>query len=117
MSDTHDVEEGTLLWEPSAVVRENANLTHYMRWLARRHGLSFDTYQALWRWSVDNIGHFWQTIWEYGDIIASQQPDQALARRAMPGAEWFPGARLNYAENIFAKMSSDGPVIHYRTEE
>ncbi|HEY2133080.1 MAG TPA: acetyl-coenzyme A synthetase N-terminal domain-containing protein, partial [Acetobacteraceae bacterium] len=91
------VKEGELLWTPSAQRVARANLTHYMAWLAER-GRSFDSYMALWQWSVDDLEGFWGSLWEYFDIRASQPYDRVLGRRSMPGAEWFQGARLNYAE-------------------
>ena len=112
----NDIEEGTLLWEPTVTVKENANLTRYMRWLADEFGLTFDTYQDLWRWSVEELALFWQSIWEYFDVTASQQPTKILADHTMPGARWFEGARLNYAENIFSKMRAEGPAILYQDE-
>ena len=63
--------EATLLWEPSEEVKQGANLTAYMGWLEREHGLSFASYDELWRWSVDDIEAFWASLWEYFDVQAS----------------------------------------------
>lgn len=111
------IEEGTLLWEPSEEVIANANLTHYMDRLARERGLSFGSYAELWAWSVSEVADFWQSIWDYFAVTASAKPEAILPRREMPGAEWFRGARLNYAENIFARMKQDGPAVVYQPEE
>jgi acetoacetyl-CoA synthetase len=86
---------GELLWTPSADVVESAQLTAYMR------DLGFDDYGALWNWSVREIEAFWESIWELFDVKASKHPDSVLSSRAMPGARWFPGAELSYAEHIF----------------
>lgn len=112
-----EIHEGSLLWQPSPEIIQNANLTHYMAWLARHRALHFDNYADLWRWSVDNVGDFWQTLWDYFAIRASQPPQTALAERVMPGARWFPGARLNYAENFFARQWADRPAIYYKAED
>jgi acetoacetyl-CoA synthetase len=112
-----EIKEGDLLWEPSAATIENANLTYYMRWLARHYNLHFTTYRELWRWSVDDISRFWQSIWEYFEIKASRPPSEILTTRTMPGAQWFAGAQLNYAENLFAKMADDGPAIYFKAED
>lgn len=80
------IAEGTLLWEPSAEVKANANLTHYMNWLAAQKGLSFDGYESLWQWSVQEIGPFWESIWQYFEIKASKTADVILADKTMPGA-------------------------------
>lgn len=111
------VAEGTLLWEPSAEVVANANLTDYMAWLARERGLQFAGYEALWRWSVSQVADFWESIWDYFSVTASAQPQAILPQATMPGARWFPGARLNYAENIFARMKREGPAILYEAED
>ncbi len=110
------ITEGSLLWEPSDAVIENANLTHYMRWLAEHKGLSFHDYPTLWQWSVDEIGPFWQSMWEYFSIKASKAADVILADNTMPGSKWFVGAELNYAENILAKMNDERPMMLYKAE-
>jgi acetoacetyl-CoA synthetase len=112
-----EISEGTLLWQPSPETIEQANLTRYMRWLADHHELRLTTYPDLWRWSVDNVGLFWQTIWEFCDVKASRQANEPLVSSDMPGASWFPGARLNYAENIFANMTDERPALLYEDEE
>lgn len=111
-----EIEEGTLLWQPSDVVRQNANLTHYQSWLEETRGLRFSTYDALWTWSVTALEAFWQSIWDYSEIVASQKASRVLAGDSMPDVTWFPGARLNYAQNIFARMPQRGPVVHFVSE-
>ena len=71
----------------------------YVAWLASERDLRFDDYDALWRWSVDEPGVFWQSIWDFFEVMAHAQPTTALADPSMPGARWFPGATLNYAEH------------------
>jgi acetoacetyl-CoA synthetase len=93
------VSEGDLLWTPSEARREKSHLTAFMRWLARERGLHFDTYEALWQWSVTEIEAFWLAIWDYFGVRSSTRITRVLGRREMPGAEWFPDARLNYAEH------------------
>jgi len=95
-----EVREGDLLWTPSRERAERSNLVAFTRWLAAERGLRFDTYQQLWRWSVTDLDAFWQAIWDWCGIQASTPPSAVLGRRTMPGAEWFPGARLNYAEHV-----------------
>ena len=75
---------------------------HYLDRLATEHGLAFDGYDAAWRWSVDQPGVFWQSIWDHAGIQASTPPSTALADDRMPGARWFPGATLNWAEHALA---------------
>src|ERR671922_1859562 len=104
--------EGQLLWEPSAEEKERARLTDYMRWLGR----GFETYDELWRWSVEDLEGFWGSLWDYFDVKASQPYERVLGSREMPGAEWFPGAELSYAEHIFRVAGGDRPAIVHASE-
>src|SRR3954454_23729872 len=104
--------EGKLLWEPSAEAKESAHMTRYMRSLDR----GFETYDDLWRWSVDDLQGFWGSLWDWCDVQASKPYEQVLGRREMPGAEWFPGAELNYAEHIFRMAADDRPAIVHASE-
>jgi acetoacetyl-CoA synthetase len=109
------MQEGSLLWAPSQETIEQANLTHYMRWLGQR-GIQANNYPELWHWSVENTAVFWETLWDYFGLKYSQKWETALANKQMPGAQWFIGARLNYAENIFAKRSGNKPMLLYKAE-
>jgi acetoacetyl-CoA synthetase len=98
-----------LLWEPSADRIESSELTRYMRRLDR----GFERYDELWRWSVDDIEGFWASLWEHFDIQASKPYERVLGRRQMPGAEWFPGAELSYAEHVFrGHQAGDVALVH-----
>jgi acetoacetyl-CoA synthetase len=110
--------EGTLLWEPSEELRDNARISDYMGWLKAEKELSFRDYNELWEWSVTDLEEFWASIWEYCGIEASKPYDRVLAERGMPGAEWFPGAELNYAEHLFrhATDRQDEPAILHQSE-
>src|SRR3954468_18278902 len=93
--------EGTILWRPPEQLERSSRLRAYMDWLAERKGLKFDGYAPLWEWSVAQIEDFWQSIWEFFDLRASAPYAAVLDGRAMPGARWFAGARLNYTEHVF----------------
>jgi acetoacetyl-CoA synthetase len=114
------MEESTLdvevLWAPSAEMVERSQLTRYLRWLAEEHDLHFEDYHALWRWSVTEIEEFWRTIWDYFHVISDTEPTEILEQRVMPGAKWFPGTRLNYAEHIFRGKSDDEVAVRYASE-
>jgi acetoacetyl-CoA synthetase len=110
------IQEGDLLWEPSYDLMARANMTRYMNWLRAEKGLAFDDYHRLWRWSVTEIEIFWETIWEFFQIKASKPYSRVLSERKMPGARWFAGAQLNYAEHVFANSSPDHPALMFQSE-
>jgi acetoacetyl-CoA synthetase len=110
--------EGTRLWEPSEEFKENARISDYMKWLRAEKDLAFEDYSDLWEWSVTDLEGFWASVWEYCGVGTSQPYEAVLAKREMPGAEWFPGARLNYAEHILknAEGRLDEPAILHQSE-
>ncbi|MET7748845.1 acetoacetate--CoA ligase [Micromonospora sp. NPDC005367] len=91
---------GDVLWTPPADVRERSRIGGYLRWLREHRGLDFADYDALWRWSVTDLEAFWRSIWDHFEVVAHTAPTATLTGRSMPGARWFPGATLNYAENV-----------------
>jgi acetoacetyl-CoA synthetase len=107
-------EQGTLLWEPPDELVERATMTRYMRWLESERGLSFDDYDALWRWSTEEIEAFWASIWEFFDVRSSY--DEVLADASMPGAKWFTGAEISYPEHIFRDKPGDRVAIRHASE-
>jgi acetoacetyl-CoA synthetase len=113
---TTPISEGQPLWAPSAEMKQQANVTHYAQWLEDTRHLHFATREALWKWSVTNIEDFWASIWEYFHIQSSQPYTTVLTERTMPGAQWFPGAELNYAQHVFRNATSDHPALIFRSE-
>jgi acetoacetyl-CoA synthetase len=91
---------GDVLWSPPDDLRETSELGRFMEWLASRRGLVFADYDELWRWSVDDLDGFWGAIVEFFEIRFHTGYERVLADRTMPGAEWCPGGRLNYAEHM-----------------
>jgi len=108
--------EGDLLWTPSAAQIERANVTRFAYWLERERGLRFPDYASMWRWSVQDLEGFWQAIWDYFQIQSSSPPRRVLGARAMPGAQWFPGARLNYAEHVLRREQRGQTALFYMSE-
>ena len=104
---------GTVLWQPPDDVRETSRIGRYMSWLERERGLTFADYAALWDWSVTDLEAFWQSIWDYFEVIAHDPATAVLPDATMPGARWFPGATLNYAEHVLRMpgLSDDDPVV------
>ena len=110
------ISEGTLLWEPTEKMKRQANLTKYMTWLGSEKGLHFDESEKLWEWSVNNLEEFWSSIWEYFQIISSKPYKGVLYGHTMPGAQWFPGTELNYAEHVFRNATSSRPALVFQSE-
>src|SRR4051812_22244869 len=106
--------EATVLWEPPAELCERATMTRYMRWLEAERGLSFEDYDALWRWSTDELEAFWTSIWEFFDVRAEY--DEVLADASMPGAKGFTGAELSYPEHLFRDKPGDRVAIRHASE-
>ncbi|MCI4440094.1 AMP-binding protein, partial [Tibeticola sp.] len=77
----------------------------YQQWLARERGLAFADYHALWRWSTTELDAFWQSIWDYFDLQSPTPHHAVLARNVMPGAVWFPGAQVNYVQQVFRHVA------------
>ncbi|SFN07347.1 acetoacetyl-CoA synthetase [Streptomyces sp. cf124] len=94
------VAEGELLWTPDPQRVAEANMTGFLDWLVRERGQRFDDYDELWRWSVTDLEGFWGALWDYFGIRSVTPYSAVLGSRDMPGARWFPGARLNYAEHV-----------------
>lgn len=108
--------EGTVLWVPSAERQAHSNLAGYLRWLEAEKGLRFSDYNGLWHWSVTELPAFWESIWDYFRIMASQPYTAVIANRKMPGARWFVGAHLNYAEHIFRNATLTRPALVWFSE-
>src|SRR3954464_8295864 len=106
------------LWEPSDERRERATVTRYARWLRDERGVELpdDEYASLWQWSVDNLEDFWASIWDFFEVQASEPYERVLGDRSMPGAEWFTGARLNYAQHVFRGKSPGEVAIRHASE-
>ena len=98
----------TLLWEPPPALVERAVMTRFM------HERGIDDYHELWNWSVDDLEGFWGAVWEFFGVDGGY--DQVLGSRAMPGAEWFPGAQVSYPEHLFRGKDPDALAIIHASE-
>jgi acetoacetyl-CoA synthetase len=99
-----------ILWTPSPVDVEAAEVTRFRRWVESAYDVGLLDYEALWRWSVDDVGRFWEAAWRYFEITSPTPYRRALAG-AMPGAQWFEGATINYAEQVFRRQTNAHPAI------
>ena len=103
--------EGETLWTPTEEAVEDANITKYARWLEKKTGRSFPSYASLWRWSTEETEEFWESVWEYFEVWSSTPYRAVLLDRKMPGARWFEGAQLNYAEHVFRNRYDDDVAL------
>ncbi len=105
-----------VLWTPSEERVRAATITRYREWLAREHGVAADDYAALWRWSVDQLEAFWGSIVEFFDVRFETPASCVLGDARMPGAQWFPGGRLSYAEHIFRGKDDGALALQHASE-
>ncbi|HEV2502635.1 MAG TPA: acetoacetate--CoA ligase [Mesorhizobium sp.] len=113
------VGEGELLWTPKRAFVERSNLHAYMQWLKTERGLDFTEYEPLRQWSVSEIEAFWASIWDYFDVQSDTPYAQVLDSRRMPGAKWFEGSTVNYAEHLLRYETKARPsdvAFHHLSE-
>jgi acetoacetyl-CoA synthetase len=106
------------LWEPSPETIASSNFGRYLGWLEEKRGLKFPDYAELWTWSTNEPGAFWQSIADFFAVRFHQPATTALSSAAVPGARWFPGATVNYAEHALRSLDDDpaAPAIVFEAE-
>jgi acetoacetyl-CoA synthetase len=105
------------LWQPSDEVIQNANMTKFIDFVNENYGKNFSNFQELYDWSVDDIPSFWAAMWDFGNIIASKKYDTVVEDLGkFPGTNWFPGAKLNFAENLL-RHRDDQLAFIFRGED
>jgi acetoacetyl-CoA synthetase len=102
---------GEVLWRPPSGGRPR--VADFLTWLERERGLTFTGYPDLWEWSTTDLAGFWRAVWDHFEVIAHRPPTDTLPDARMPGARWFPGATLNYAEHVLRMpgLADDDPVV------
>ena len=106
----------TPMWTPDPDDVDRAQLTAFTALAERRSGRTFETYRDLLAWSADDLAAFWDCVWDFFDVVAETRGDTVLADETMPGAQWFPGTRLNYVDQVFRDRPDDGVAILERDE-
>ncbi len=104
------------LWTPSDERVQRATLTRFTGWLKSERGVSLGSYEELWQWSVDDLEAFWSAVVAFFDLRFSQGGDVVLGDRGMPGAAWFPGSRISYAEHVFRGKDDSAVAIRSASE-
>jgi acetoacetyl-CoA synthetase len=102
---------GEIVWTPPADARARTRIGAFMDWLEATRGLQLSGYPELWRWSIDDLAGFWGAFTEFAGVRWRHPYDTVLASRAMPGAKWFPGAQLNWAEHALATVAERGSEV------
>lgn len=118
--------EPKILWEPDAEFIKDTSLAGFVDWLSSSRGLDLaisenarenvKNYKELWKWSVDKLEDFWETVWKFFEIKSYSDYKAVLDERKMPGAKWFEGATLNYAEHAFLKAGEGEAVVYVRED-
>jgi len=108
--------EPPIVWTPSPERIASATITRYREWLNETRGLELEGYPDLWQWSVDELDGFWGSIWEFFEVQASEPYVRVLTTREIPGADWFPGAQLSYAEHVFRGRDDSEVAIRHASE-
>ncbi|HYY12541.1 MAG TPA: acetoacetate--CoA ligase, partial [Kineosporiaceae bacterium] len=103
-----------ILWSPTPESARATRIAHFARWVSAKRGVEFGDppdYDALWRWSVEHLEQFWADFADWTGVLPGVPDDAVLVRRQMPGAEWFPGRTVNYAEQAFANADDAYPAL------
>ncbi len=104
------------LWQPSATAIDNSNLSRFRQFVQQRHHTALPDYPALYDWSVAHSDDFWSALWDFAEVRAQRRWDQALLNAdKMPGAQWFVGSQLNFADNLL-RRTDDADALVFRNE-
>lgn len=106
-----------LLWKTSEARIKSSNMYRFLLFINERYRLNLNDYDDLYRWSIDHIPDFWASMWDFGEVKAGRSYDQIIDNPVrMPGAKWFSGARLNFAENLL-RVRDDSPALIFKGED
>ena len=112
-----DLTMGKQLWKPSEERVKSTNMYRFMNFVNEKLGKNFTGYASMYQWSIENIAQFWTLMWEFAEIKASKPYDQVIDDvNKMPGAKWFSGARLNFAENLL-RYKDDRVALIFKGED
>ena len=106
------------MWRPPDDVLESSRIGHFLWWVREHRGIDLRDHDAVWRWSVDDLEGFWSAVWEFFDVTDHGSRTSVLEERSMPGARWFRGSLLNYAEHALrgAGALDDDVAVHARSQ-
>lgn len=105
------------IWSPRAPDAYATQMNQFSRWLEQRHGVTLPGYQQLYQWSIQHTERFWSDLWDFTEVIADRKGDQILHEgHHFKDAQWFPQARLNYAENLLSRGRDDQIALSFWDE-
>ena len=104
------------IWVPSAELVHHSNMSAFMRYVEQITNQPIGNYGELYNWSIADIEEFWKSIWIIAGVIHSKKYDKILSERKMPGAKWFEGAELNFAENLLKFRDHHTAIISARED-
>src|SRR3954447_10745854 len=108
------------LWSPTPESIRRTRIAAFARWVGERRGLDFGDptdYDTLWRWSVEHLDQFWGDLATWSGVLPDVPDDRVLTDRSMPGAVWFPGTTINYAEQVFRSATEEHPALIVAAED
>ncbi|HKK88135.1 MAG TPA: acetoacetate--CoA ligase [Saprospiraceae bacterium] len=105
-----------VLWKPSKEFMQNSHMFVFMQWVNTKYKKSFQDYDDLWQWSVNEKEQFWEAVWNYFDIDYEGDYEKVVSGGQMPNQKWFEGTKLNYAAHIFRQSNDNEPAIIYKCE-
>ncbi|MGM9920900.1 MAG: AMP-binding protein, partial [Bhargavaea sp.] len=110
------VTQGEVIWTPSEQRVEQSVMWDYMSWLKQEKGVEVRNYPELWKWSVDQVEAFWESVWEYSGVVGDPSYTTVLEGDSMIESKWFQGASLNFTENVFSNRKTNRPALYARSE-
>ena len=114
---TEDASAPEPIWTPDERVTGASQIVEFGRFVAERYGVRAQTFEELWRWSVDRLEEFWSAVWEFFDVRSSTPVNQVLEGSSMRVSRWFTGTTVNYAEHALRHRGGSGPAIISITED
>jgi len=117
MTQSAGGDEAVLLWSPDPDRVEASRMAEFRRWLAAARGVEVADYQALWEWSTTDLEGFWGALAEFLEVRFHEPYERVLGSAEMPGASWFPGATLNYAEHALSAGADDDLAVIFERED